>query len=300
MINRRKFILASGGIAIGSLVTSKHAIAKISDHVLASRPAGLQLYTVTSVIESDLDGTLKKIADIGYRELESAGSKKGGYYGMTAKQFAAKVKDYGLAWKAHHITGAPRRPSPNATASAIPTKNLREDYQETVNDMADAGVAYLVCSSTPIDTIENIRKSIETFNKAGEACRKAGLNFAFHNHVREFEKVDGQLPYDMFLSEVSADIMKMELDLAWVTRAGVDPLELFKKNPGRFPLWHVKDLDRVTQRPVEVGAGYVDLKRIFDNAETAGLQHIFIEQDAAPSPLENIATSYKNLQKLVS
>jgi len=91
----------------------------------------------------------------------------------------------------------------------------------------------------------------------------------------------------------------MELDLGWATKAGADPLELFKKHPGRFPLWHVKDLDRVTQKPVEIGKGYVDLKRVFDAADAAGVQHFFVEQDAAPSPMDNIATSFKNLKALI-
>jgi sugar phosphate isomerase/epimerase len=300
MINRRKFMQASGVLALGSVISVKSVLAreKLPLNLVAPRPAGLQLYTVTSVIEDDLDGTLKKIAEIGYKELESATSRKGGYYGLKAKEFAAKVKEYGLSWKAHHTTGAPRRSTGTPPAGFVAPKNLQENYQEVVNELAEGGVGYLVCSSTPIDTMESIKKSIETFNKTGEAARKAGINFAFHNHVKEFEKVDDKLPYDMFLSEVSADLMKMELDLAWVTKAGVDPLELFKKSPGRYPLWHVKDLDRVTQKPVEVGAGYVDLKRIFADAKTAGLQHIFVEQDAAPQPLDNIAASLKNLQKL--
>jgi sugar phosphate isomerase/epimerase len=292
---------ASGVLALGSVAFINDSIskAKVPFNFAASRPAGLQLYTVTSVIEADLDGTLKKIAAIGYKELESATSRKGGFYGLTAKEFAAKVKEHGLSWKAHHVSGAAWRPSATPPAGVVMPKNLQDNYQEVVNEVAECGISYLVCSSTPINTIDNIKKSIETFNKTGEACKKAGIGFAFHNHVKEFEKVEDQLPYDMFLSQVSPELMKMELDLAWVTKAGVDPLELFRKNPGRFPLWHVKDLDRVTQRPVEVGAGYVDLKRIFNEAKTAGLQHIFVEQDAAPQPLDNIAASYKNLQKLM-
>lgn len=307
MINRRKFFQASGALALGSLVPGSKSSAGALFNDVASIPAGLQLYTVTSKIEEDLDGTLQQIAAIGYQELESASNRKGGYYGLKAKEFAAKVKQFGLTWKAHHATGAFRRPA-NATSPTgaegkpqmmPPRKNLRDNYQEIVDEVAEGGVSYLVCSSTSIDTMEDIKQSIETLSKTGEACRKAGIGFAFHNHVKEFEKVEGQLPYDMFLSQISPDIMKMELDLAWVTKAGVDPLELFKKNPGRFPLWHVKDLDRVTQRPVEVGAGYVDLKRVFADAKTAGLQHIFVEQDAAPKPLENIATSFINLQKML-
>ena len=302
MINRRKFFQASGVLTLGAAVFGGRSVAKAHRSTAIALPAGLQLYTVTNKIEDDLDGTLKEIASIGYRELESAGNRKGGYYGLKPKEFAAKVKEFGLSWKAHHATGAFRRPAnAPAGAGALPArKNLADNYQEIVDEVAEGGVRYLVCSSTPIDTLDEVKKSIDILSKTGEACRKAGIGFAFHNHVKEFEKVDGSLPYDMFLSQISSDIMKMELDLAWVTKAGVDPLELFKKHPGRFPLWHVKDLDRVTQRPVEVGAGYVDLSRVFADAKTAGLQHIFVEQDAAPKPFENIANSYKNLQKLLA
>jgi sugar phosphate isomerase/epimerase len=302
MINRRKFFQTSGAVALGTAVFGSRSFADAETSGTMAPPAGLQLYTVTNKIEEDLIGTLKEIASIGYRELESAGNRKGGYYGLKPKEFAAKVKEFGLGWKAHHATGAFRRPgnAPAGAAALPPRKNLADNYQEIVDDVAEGGVSYLVCSSTPIDTMDDIKRSIDILSRTGEACRKAGIGFAFHNHVKEFEKVDGVLPYDMFLAQISQDILKMELDLAWVTRAGVDPLELFKKYPGRFPLWHVKDLDRVTQRPVEVGAGYVDLARVFADAKTAGLQHIFVEQDAAPKPLENIATSYRNLQKLLA
>jgi len=307
MINRRTFLQNSGALALGGLAISQQSMGNVlTNKVAPARPVGIQLYTVTSVIETDLDGTLKRIAEIGYKDLESASTRKGGYYGLKPKEFAAKAKEYGLSWRAHHIGGAGfRRPAgaqPRLDANGKPIEmpknlNLRDNYQEAVDHAAEGGVKYLVCSSTPIDTMEEINLSIETFAKTGEACKKAGIGFAFHNHTKEFERVEGKLPYEMFLSQISPDIMKMELDLAWVTKSGTDPLELFKKHPGRFPLWHVKDLDRVTQRPVEVGAGYVDLKRVFDNSEASGLQYLFVEQDAAPEPLANIATSYANVQK---
>jgi sugar phosphate isomerase/epimerase len=260
-------------------------------------------------IDADLNGTLKRIASIGFHELESAFSRKGGFYGLSAKEFASRANDYGLSWKAHHAIGAPfklpagSKPPVGADGKPLvfpPMKNLRENGQEIIDAAAEGGIRYLVCSSTPIDTLDEIKRSIETLQKTAEGCKKAGIGFAFHNHTKEFDVVEGKIPYDMFLSEVNADLMKFELDLAWVTRAGTDPLELFKKHPGRFPLWHVKDLDRVTQKPVEVGAGYVDLKRVFDAAEMAGLEHIFVEQDAAPKPLQNIETSYKNLAAIMN
>lgn len=308
MNTRRTFLKNSGALALGGALFAKQANAFSSVETVASRPIGLQLYTVTSIIDADLSGTLKKIADIGYLELESAFSTKGGYYGLKPKEFATKVKEYGLSWKAHHVGGAPFRMPPGAKPPTgpdgkprvfPPMKNLRDNYQEVVNDAAEGGIRYLVCSSTPVNTLEEIKLSIETLSKTGEACKKAGIGFAFHNHTREFDRIEGQVPYEMFLTEISQDIMKMELDLGWATKAGADPLELFKKYPGRFPLWHVKDLDRVTQRPVEVGTGYADLKRVFTAADQAGLEHMFVEQDAAPQPLENIATSFNNIKKMM-
>jgi sugar phosphate isomerase/epimerase len=308
MINRRKFLQNSGALALGGLAITQQSVGNVlKNSVGAVRPVGIQLYTVTNAVETDLDGTLKRIAEIGYKDLETAFSRKGGYYGLKPKEFATKAKQYGLSWRAHHIGGAPfRMPAgapPRLDANGKPIEmpkmlNLRDNFQEAVDNAAEGGVKYLVCSSTPIDTMEEVNLSIETFAKTGEACKKAGIGFAFHNHTKEFERVEGKLPYEMFLSQISPDIMKMELDLAWATKSGTDPLELFKKHPGRFPLWHVKDLDRVTQRPVEVGAGYVDLKRVFDNSEASGLEYLFVEQDAAPEPLKNITTSYANIQKL--
>jgi sugar phosphate isomerase/epimerase len=306
--SRRTFLKNTGALAFGGLVLTQQTAGYAISAPAASRPVGLQLYTVMSKIDGDLDGTLKRIAEIGYKEIESAFSMKGGYYGLKPKEFAAKLKEYGLSWKAHHTGGAPfKRPanwkppvgSDGKPIVIPPMKNLRDNYQEVVNDVAEGGVSYLVCSSTPIDTLDEIKQSIDTLGKSGEAAKKAGIGFAFHNHTKEFDRIDGQVPYEMFLSQISADIMKMELDLGWATKAGADPVELFKKHPGRFPLWHVKDLDRVTQKPVEVGTGYADLKRVFDAAETAGLKHFFVEQDGAPQPLDNIATSFNNIQKLI-
>ncbi|MBA4056536.1 MAG: xylose isomerase, partial [Marivirga sp.] len=245
--NRRAFLKNTSALAFGGLILNQQTVAFTTPGYAASRPVGLQLYTVMSKIDGDLDGTLKRIAEIGYKEIESAFSMKGAYYGLTPREFAAKLKEYGLSWKAHHIGGAPfKRPagwkppvgSDGKPIVLPPMKNLRDNYQEVVNEVAEGGISYLVCSSTPIDTMDEIKQSIDTLGKSGEACKKAGIGFAFHNHTKEFDRIEGQVPYEMFLSQISADIMKMELDLGWATKAGADPVELFKKHPGRFPLWH--------------------------------------------------------------
>ena len=105
------------------------------------------------------------------------------------------------------------------------------------------------------------------FSKSGEACKKAGVQFAYHNHTTEFDQVEGHRPFDYILANTDKDLVKMELDLAWATKANQDPVELFKQHPGRFPLWHVKDRDKNKKNTAEVGSGIVDFKRIFANAK---------------------------------
>ncbi len=125
------------------------------------------------------------------------------------------------------------------------------------------------------------------------------MQFAYHNHTSEFDDVEGHRPFDYILSNTDKDLVKMELDLAWATKAKQDPVELFKLHPGRYPLWHVKDLDKATMNPAEVGTGVVDFKRIFDNAKESGMKYFFVEQDGAPQPLQNVTNKYNYLAKML-
>lgn len=215
-----------------------------------------------------------------------------------------------MSWKSHHVLGAPfkmpanAKPITDANGNPIkfpPMRNLKDNMQELVDEIAEAGIPYLVCANTPTKSLDEIKSSIEVLNKTEEACKKANIILAYHNHTEEFEKIEGQTQtaYDMFLSQLSPDI-KMELDLCWATKAGVDAVELFKKNPGRFHLWHVKDLNKEKTGPAPVGEGIIDFKRIFANADVAGMKHFFVEHDMPPDPYASITTSYKNLQKIMS
>jgi len=308
MANRREFLKLTGAATIGSLALGKQAQAFFNTP-RAQHPIGLQLFTLFMIIDDDVPGNLKKVAAIGYREIESAFSKKGGYYGMKPKQFAALVKDTGMTWRSHHVLGAPFHLPPNAKpfldANGKPITfpatmpNLKENRQQLVDEAAEGGIGYLVCANTPMHTSDEIKGSIEVLNKTGEACKKAGITLCYHNHIEEFTAVDGKRPYDLFLQQLTPDI-KMELDLCWATKAGVDPVDLFKTHPGRFPLWHVKDLDKTRTGPAPVGTGVVDFKRIFANASTAGMKHFFVEHDMPADPFASITTSYNNLTKILS
>lgn len=304
-MKRRKFIESAAILTSGSLLLGKSSWGEAKNYLKTPLP-GLQLFTLFNVIDDDVKGTLQRVADIGYKEIESAFSKKGGFYGMSAKDFSAMLSDMGLSWKSHHVIGAPFKLPPgaklptDANGNPIkipPMKNLRDDMQELVDAVASAGIPYLVCASTPIGSKEEIASSIETLNKTSEACKKIGVTLCYHNHNREFKQVDGIIPYDVFLKELNPAI-KMELDLCWATEAGVDPVELFKKHPGRFPLWHVKDLDKERKGPAPVGQGVVDFKRIFAHAKTAGLQYYFVEHDMPADPFASITTSIEYMKKL--
>jgi len=109
----------------------------------------------------------------------------------------------------------------------------------------------------------------------------------------EFKAVDGRVPYHMLLTETDPKNVKMELDLAWAVKGGQDPVQLFKDHPGRFPLWHVKDLDATRTTILPVGSGTIDFKRIFANKAESGMQHFFVEHDGPKDALASIKSSYE-------
>lgn len=303
MQSRRKFLQLSAIAGAGSLLFTNKMFANAKP--LMNHAAGVQLFTFFNTIDDDVMGTLKKVAAIGYKEIESAFSKKGGYYGMKPKEFANALKDVGLSWKSHHVLGAPFKLPPGAKLPAgpdgkpitiPPMRNLKENMQALVDEAAEGGVEFLVCANTPINTLAEINESAEVLNKTNEACKKAGIGFAYHNHDAEFRAVEEKVPYDIFLTQTTA---QMELDLAWATKGGKDPVELFKQYPGRFPLWHVKDLDAKFENILPVGEGSIDYKRIFAAADTAGMKHFFIEHDMPKDAFASIQSSYTYLEKIL-
>ena len=317
MATRRKFLQQSGTAALTALLAPNLGWAASFFEKKTAMPIGLQLYTLGDLMITDPKGTLDKLAAIGYKELESAGSQKGNFYGYKPKEFAAMVKAAGMHWRSAHVGGAPftmgqimkmaKTAEDSARIQKIMEKfknapkplNLTDNYQQLADDAAEGGLSYLVCSSIPVATMDEIKAAVDVFSKTGEACKKNGVQFAYHNHQTEFDEIDGHRPFDYILNNTDSQLVKMELDLAWATKAKQDPVALFKLHPGRYPLWHVKDLDKNTMNPAEVGSGIIDFKRIFDNAKESGMKYFFVEQDQAPQPLQNVTNSFNYLRKLV-
>jgi sugar phosphate isomerase/epimerase len=259
---------------------------------------GLQLYTVRDAMQKDPAATLAKIAQIGYNSVEVTYSGPGNFYGMDAKKFADLVKKNGLIMpSAHYRLGEDK----NKDGSDM-QGTLLHDWSTAVDDAKAAGVKYMVCawlSPTERGNIDHYKLLADRLNTAGEASKKAGIQLCYHNHDFEFIEDNGQLPYQVLLDNTNKDHVKFEVDLYWITKAGHDPVELFKAHPGRFPMWHVKDMDNTPDHSfTEVGNGTIDFKNIFKYADKAGLEYFFVEQDKTPGdPFDSITKSIAYIKK---
>ena len=235
---------------------------------------GLQLYTLRKVLTSkNVDGIMGRIAALGYKEIEMFGySLRDKFWGMDPKAFKKLLKENKLTAPSAHI----------AFDNFLSGKDENE-LRLTCEAAAAAGNKFLVVAWIPEiyrTTINDYKLLAAKLEKASGIAGQYGLGFAYHNHDFEFKPLENDVTgYDIILKETSADRVKMELDLYWSVKAGIDPIQLFEAYPGRFPLWHVKDMDKVSGSFTEVGAGTIDFKKIFQHKKTAGLQHFFIEQD---------------------
>jgi sugar phosphate isomerase/epimerase len=306
MIDRRQFLGAVGQAMAAALAAPAFAQGPAAGGTVLSY--GLQLFTLFDVIDADVKGTLRKVAHIGYRDLQSSYSKQTGIYGMRPRDFAALAAELGMTWSSHHVPGGPRKIDPNAAprldANGKPmvfpkSLNLRDNLQEIIDYLADGGPRYVVCAGVPHATPAEVEASIELLNRAGAACRKAGLMLALHNHDTEFKALGASTPYDMILQQTSPEHLTMELDIGWAVKAGVDPVALFQRYPGRFGLWHVKDIDGKRQLPTALGEGVIDFRPIFAHRKLAGLHHYYVEHDFPADPMASIATSLHYLQRIL-
>ena len=190
-----------------------------------------------------------------------------------------------------------------APASHVQLRAGLEGWEQTLEAAKLIGQTYVVVASVAPGerrTLDDWKRIAERFNRAGEAARKHGLRFGYHNHDFEFPLIDGQVPFDVLLAETDPRLVVIELDLYWITKGGKDPLDYFAKWPGRFPIVHVKDMDATPEKGfADVGKGIIDFRRIFARSRQAGIRHYFYEQDRTPGdPFESARVSYQYLRAL--
>jgi sugar phosphate isomerase/epimerase len=279
MNTRRTFIKQSGLLTAGLMMNP-------SDLLKKQKNVGIQLYSVRSEIVKDPRGVLQKIAAAGYSDVEMYGlSAENKFYGLTVKELAQVLKDNNLKSPSGHY----------APENFLFEKGNGDDVKNFCEVGHILGNKYIIIpwmSPERRSNIEQYKALTDRINKAGEICKAAGLQLAYHNHDFEFADFNGEHGYEILLNNTDKDLVKMELDLYWVVRAGYNPVELFKKHPGRFHLWHVKDMDKIDKtKNTEVGNGTVDFKTIFANAKLAGVKHYMVEQENNYVP--DIFTSIK-------
>jgi sugar phosphate isomerase/epimerase len=246
---------------------------------------GVQLWTIREYLKKDLQGSLVRLAKLGYNEIELFGYD-GTYWGKSPKEFSKICNDLGLTIiSSHYETG--RHDNANGT--------LLNGWAKAIDDAAEMNIKYMICAWLDKEervSIDLYKSLADMFNKAGEACSKSKIQFGYHGHNFEFPPIDGIVPYDLILQNTDKELVKMEADLFWIMKAGVDPVSYFIKYPGRFPLWHVKDMERGSEQFAEVGHGIINFDRIFAARKTAGLEHWFVEQDqTSREPFESLALS---------
>ena len=276
MKTRRDFLKRSGALTIGSLLWKNMPAPEKFNNV------GIQLYTFRKEMSADASGTLKQIASLGIKQIESARSEKGNYYGLTSKEMKKVCAGLGMTLRSGHV-------------------HVDNKFQQTINDAAEAGQEYLICSTMPTNgqTVDNYKRVAESFNKSGEECKKMNVKFGYHNHEYEFESDKGQVLYDVLLNNTDASLVHMELDLGWVIVTGKDPMDYFKNFKGRFPLWHLKDMDMVKKHSTEFGKGGLDIVQMLKNSKESGMKYFFVEQEEyASTPFESMKENMDYLGKL--
>lgn len=253
------------------------------------RPLGLQLYTLRDSIFKDPKTVVKKVAEYGYKELETFAYGDGKIYGMAFSDFGSYVKDLGMQVVSGHYG----------------MDQVRSDkWEKAISDAKGIGQEYMVVpylDESDRKTIDDYKKICEQLNKAGEACNKQDIRFGYHNHAFEFDAIEGQKPFDVMLAELDPERVGIEMDIYWVVRAGADPLQYFETYPGRFEQWHVKDMDKNDpDRNADIGTGSIDYKALFANAKKSGMKHWYVEQESYPGdPMKSVAASAQHLKTLL-
>jgi len=281
----RRTFLKNGSLAAGSMALLASSPQPLHAESLAKAP-GIQLYTFWKELAEDVPGTLAKISAIGYKSVESAG-----LIGKTAAEFRKALDDAGLKCPSSHLFLSPGV-TPQQYFESI--KALGSEYAVSSVLLKPAGPIKssddyfkMIAALTPDD----FKKMAAELNTMAAQAKSVGLQFAYHNHNIEFHKwSDGATSYEILMSETDPSLVKIELDCGWADLAGQQPLELFRKYPGRFRMLHIKDFAPMAHPVVspgpgstpewaELGKGHIDYRAILAAAPAAGVERIFVEQE---------------------
>lgn len=286
---RRTFIkqigLATAGITIlpyvGSIAPEK------------TKEFGIQLYSLRDEFPKGVENVIAQIAKAGYSYVEGYGfSDKDGYFGLSSEKFKALLDQYQLTSPSSHFDfGIWEKTQDDAILQSYisSAKILKQNY---------VTIPYI--NPEIYKSMETSKAFAQKVNRAGKIVKDAGLKLAYHNHDIEFFNLNGTTGYDILLQETDPDLVDFEMDIYWLVRAKKDALQYFKNHPGRFTMWHVKDMRKSDHTlNTEIGNGLIDFKPLFEKAKLAGLKYPIVEQENFEmNPYESIIKSATVMSKI--
>jgi sugar phosphate isomerase/epimerase len=251
---------------------------------------GLQLFSIRGPLSKDLEGTIKKVASIGYEDCETYGynPESGTFYGLKATDFKRLLSDNGMITTSGHYDFAQYFDKTD--------DEMKRFVDRCIEGAHSVGHKYITWPWLDPNsrTIEKFKQLTGKLNRIGEQVTRAGLGFAYHNHDFEFIDHGGQNGYDIILRETDSRVVKLQLDLYWVMHSSkLSPSQLIDLQPGRYVMWHIKDMDKVTRDYSELGNGSIDFTKILPEASRAGVQYYYIEQGGnfAKDPIQSVTDS---------
>lgn len=268
MTNRRTFLQHAGMLATGALFSPAFLLK-------GKYKMGLQLFSIRDALATDLKGTMKTISGFGYEEVEIYGFSNSKYYGLDPKAFRQLLDEHNLTTSSGHY-------DLTKFMQAGTDEALKKYIDECIEGAHALNQKYIVWPWTAPEfrSLDQFKVLADKLNRIGEQLKKADLQTAYHNHDFEFIEHDGKIGYDIILKETDPSLVKIQMDLYWITRASaLTPHDYFTQYPGRFVSWHIKDMNKSNRDLHEiVGDGSIDFKPILADAKIAGLQHVFVEQ----------------------
>lgn len=305
---RRTFLSVAGTATLA--IGAARSLTANAFETVPERRLGIQLYTVLPALSRDFEKTIKAIADIGYREVETIGS-----FGRDPVEVKALFDKYGLVSPAQHIVSNELfavfdlwvkreiaiEDRDKAFLHAFDLDRIEETIPAAVASAKALGQRYVIWQAVfeqQIATPEATTKLIAALNRASDICAAAGVTFGFHNHALELRKVDGISAYDRILAETDPAKLKMELDFYWMKKAGVDYAAYLGAHPGRYKLCHLKDMD-VRGNIIAPGSGTMVTRALVEAAAAAGIEHFIVENDSSAVPFSAERNAFTYMKEML-
>ena len=281
MTNRRDFLKTGSLVVAGGLFGSQLLQAAVSEK--GKKGIGLQLYSLRDAMKTDVLSTLKQVAEMGFTTVETASYDNGKIYGMAPAEFKKIIKGLGMKVTSTHLGG------PNYTKETA--QEAIDWWKKAIEDHVEAGVRFMVKPSMPISkTLDELKMWCDFYNTLGEMTAASNIQFGFHNHAHEFDKIEGEVMYDYMIKNTDPKKVFFEMDVYWVMKSGNSPVEYMNKYPDRFPVLHIKDEKEIGE------SGLLDFKSIYETAYKNGLKDSFVEVERYNfEPIESVRKSFQYL-----